>query len=481
MVPSAALALFALVLQERQDSQTFRGPSFTIDYPKKDARLLPSSGATPFTLEFRKKSRLQVTVESLLQPIDLSDRELAQIFLEVQSERLAKEKGSSIRVVSKRLQSYPWGTGVELVYYEPPAGKGEHLKVVEVLTTSASALYRLSYAIPEKELSKSETPLQQMLRSFRPSAGAAASTGSSPPPAANPLDQARIAYRSSTEHGMAEALELLRRATAAPGATAQAFAGLAQALGWKGFLEDGLSPEELSELTRAAERARSLAPREKDTLRALAFAAYHTNRMVDMENYVSQALAIDPGDADSYLLQALWYNFNPKKARELADEALRRNPRSVGALLIKGRAARKDGDLLAATSAFRQAVSLEPRLLEAHLALAEIADERGAVAEALEACRAAVAALPSSAEARFSLAVALRKADRPDEAIAEYGNVLRLDPNLPEAHFNLGVLYAQAKNDEAKAAEHFRRFLALEPRNEKAAQVQSWLRARGYR
>jgi len=77
--------------------------------------------------------------------------------------------------------------------------------------------------------------------------------------------------------------------------------------------------------------------------------------------------------------------------------------------------------------------------------------------------------------------VALRKADRPDEAIAEYGNVLRLDPNLPEAHFNLGVLYAQAKNDEAKAAEHFRRFLALEPRNEKAAQVQSWLRARGYR
>lgn len=476
MLQSIALGLLAFAAEQ---ALTFKGPSFSIDYPKKDAKLLPASAGTPFSLEFRKKSRIQVTVDSLLQPIDLSDRELAEIFLEVQSERLSKEKGSAIRVVSNRIQRYPWGTGVELAYYEAPPGKGEHLKVVEVLTTSATSLYRLSYTVPEKELAKSEPPLQQMIASFRLST--ATPVPSSATPSMDPLAEGRRAYRRFSGAGVAEALEIFRRAAARPGASVDAFSGLAEALGWKGYLEEGLSAEELSELTRAAERARSVAPRRKETLRALAYAAYHANRMVDMENFVSEALALDPTDADSYLLQALWYNFNPKKARELVDEALRRDPHLVGALLVKGRAARKDGDLLAATSAFRQAVSLEPGLLEAHFALAEIAEDRGNLAEALDACRAAVAALPSSVDARFRLAVALRKAERPDEAIAEYGNVLGLDPNLPEAHYNLAVLYLQAKNDERKAADHFQRFLALDPQNEEAARVQSWLRARGYR
>jgi tetratricopeptide (TPR) repeat protein len=486
MIPSlAALLWLALAIPLAADeSLTFRGPSFSLNYPKKDTKLLPASGVAVFSLEYRKKSRFQLNVESLLQPIDLSDRQMAEIFLEVHSERLSKERGNTIQIVSKRLQNYPWGTGVEFIYYQSPSGKGDPLKVVEVLTTAANALYRLSYSVPQKELAKSEPPLRDIIGSFRPSTAAATSaTGTAGPASApaDPLEQARAAYRRFSASGVAEAVASYRRAAAAPGVGAEAFSGLAQALGWKGYLEDGLSAAELSELTRAAERARSLAPRSKETLRGLAYAAYHANRMVDMEKHLSEALAIDAADAESYLLQALWYNFNPKKARELADEALRRDPRLVGALLVKGLAARKDGDPLGATSAFRQALSLEPTLLEAHFALGEMAEERDNWAEALDAYRAAVVALPSSVDARFRLAMALRKAERPDEAIAEYQNALRLDPNVAEVHYNLAVVYLQEKGDEGKAAEHFQRFLTLDPQNERAAQVQSWLRARGYR
>ena len=479
MIRFAVLAV--LLLGATQEELTYRGRGFTLEYPRKNTKLQPSSATVAFQLEYRKNSLFRLETERLTQPIDLSDETFATIFMEVQLESLLER--IPVAPESHRLRHFAWGTGIEFVYYVPARSgkKNRRDKVMEVVTTRGETLYRFAYWMRERDLKKVEAPLQKIVESFRPEAPAVASDANA---VSDPASWAEHRYSLwGAELGIESYREELSsgEGEGEGPAFAEAQAGLAETLGWKAYLMDGASPSELDEIRRAAAAAMSLAPEDADSQQARAWAAYHDNRLVEMETAIKEALRIEPENAENHLLYALWYGFNPERAEAMADKALEGDPNLVAALYVKALAHRRAGELAQARESLERAVSLDPKFAIASLELADVRAESGDAAGALEAWRAAVAAAPGNVDAHFSLARALRGAGHIDAAIIEYRKVLELDPELSEVYYNLAVVYLREKEQPALAAQNFARFLELDPESERAGQVQAWLRSKGYR
>jgi tetratricopeptide (TPR) repeat protein len=432
-------------------------------------------------MEYDKDSFLRLEKENLLQPIDLADVSLATIFLQIQLEQVRRRVSQP--VLSHEIKTYPWGKGVEIVY-RWRGGEDQLYKVVEVSTTYGSTLFRLTYCVKEED-EKSERVLSAVVDRFRPFESSVATPDSGTAPAiaeskeVADKDDARLAYRRFSVEG-AERAAIVYRHAAQSESSAEAYAGLAEALGWKAYLEQEITPAALHEMTRAAQQARQIDPERNDTQRAVAYAAYHSNRMIDMETAIAESLRIDPRDAETLLLQAIWYEFDPEKSRLLAEEALAQEPDLMAGLIVKARAARREGHVEAAVAALEQVVSKEPGLAWAWVELAEIAEERGDAATALTRYRAAVRADPERTEFLFRLAVLLRRAGRVDEAIQEYSRLLEIAPDRPEVHYNLALVYLQDKNEPEIASHYFSKFLELDPESDKAEQARTWMQARGH-
>lgn len=62
-----------------------------------------------------------------------------------------------------------------------------------------------------------------------------------------------------------------------------------------------------------------------------------------------------------------------------------------------------------------------------------------------------------------------------DAAIDIYERSLQMNPKLAEAHLDLGIINDDYRGAKDKAIEHYRAFLALEPRSAKAEMVRRWI------
>lgn len=475
------LALLLPVLASAQDELPFHGPDFTLRYPRKDSTLQPASASVPFQLEYRKNSLFRLETERLTQPIDLTDPTFAEIFMEVQLEKLRERVDAPLE--TQRIRAFSWGPGVEFVYYLPARSGGRDRRdlVTEIVTTAGPTLYRFTYWIPERDLRRVAAPFAQLVESFEPVGARAADTETialpTPPPGVEPVSLAEAE----------KSLEEYRREIEDGGEgeggedTAATYAGLVATLGWKAYLEDGASSQEIEEMRRAVDESTRAAPNAPATKKASAWLAYHENRMVEMESALKEALAIDEDDAETHVLYALWYGFSPRRAEEMARKAIESDPELASAYFVKARADRGGSDLTEARQALEKTVELDPTFVLARIELAEVLKESGATGEALTELRTAVAADPSHVSARFRLAVALRQEGHVDEAITEYENVLSLDPSLPEVYYNLAVLFLNEKQQPEAAAQNFRRFLELSPDSPQAERVRSWLSSNGYR
>lgn len=474
MMPQLSLvALVALGAASVQDDViVHRGPAFSIQYPKKNSDVQPSSAAVPFQLEYRKDSLLRLETERLTQPIDLSDETFAEIFRDVQLERLRQRIDAPLEL--DRLRNFSWGVGVEFKYYLPArSGKKDRRDLVsEVVTTFDHTLYRFTYWIPERDLKNVAAPFARIVESFRPDRPTAevatreeASSGAvGHSYSASAFDADAATYRRELEKPPEDQL-----------ARGELEAQLAEALGWSAYLSSSPSQAVLQEMRRAAEAAMSDAPSDVDAHQARAWAAYHENRMVEMEEEIKAAIAIEPDNAENHLLYALWYAFNPERSEAMARQAIDVDPGYAAAYYVKAEADRRAGDLAEARAALEQAVERDPGFIEARLRLAEVLSESGDAQAALDAYRATAAAAPNDANVRFKYALALRRANRIDEAIAEYEALLRLDPSLAEVHYNVAVLYLQERKNPDMARDHFRRFVELDPESERAPRVRDWL------
>lgn len=65
---------------------------------------------------------------------------------------------------------------------------------------------------------------------------------------------------------------------------------------------------------------------------------------------------------------------------------------------------------------------------------------------------------------------------RVKDAARAYRRALGFDPDYADIHYNLGVLYDDFLEDNARAAEHYRRYIELRPHASDADQVRLWLR-----
>lgn len=459
-----------------QDSVVHQGPAFTLEYPSKRSELQPASAAVPFQLEYRKNSLLRLEIEQLTQPIDLNDETFAQIFREVQLERLRERIDAELGV--DRVRRFSWGMGIEFQYYLPArSGKKNRRDLVsEVVTTFDDKLYRFTYWIPERDLKDVAAPFARVVESFRPDRPVAVARGEMPAPSGAGASAA--GYSASRYEANAESFRReIEQRPEDDVARAELYAQLAETLGWTAYLRQSPSQAVLEEMRRAAEAALSKTPRDVDAHQARAWAAYHENRMVEMEDEIKEAIAIEPDNAENHLLYALWYAFNPERSEAMARQALDADPGYAAAYYVKAAADRRSGDLLEARNALEEAVKLDPAFTEARLQLAEVLTQSGDAQAALDAYRAAAAAAPSDPSVRFKYAIALRRADRIDEAITEYEALLRLDPSLAEVHYNVAVLYLQERNNAGQARDHFQRFVELDPESERAPRVREWLSA----
>lgn len=468
------LAVFGLAASE--DTRVLRGDGFTLSYPEKDSELDPPSANVPFQLEYRKNSLMRLETERLTQPIDLSDEAFAQIFMEVQLERLRERVGAPL--AEQRIRQFSWGPGVEFVYRLPArSGKrGREDLVTEVVTTAGETLYRFTYWIPERDVGKVAAPFAQIVESFRPEGLVAERER---PPAASAPESAYS--KAGAEAAIRGYRDQLGESSLEGTARGETEARLAEALGWKAYLDDGASAEELAEIARAAEAALKDAPGTAAAQQALAWAAYHRDAMVEMEAAIHEAERLAPDDARNALLEALWYGFNPEKAEAMARRAIELDPRLVAAHYVKARADRRAGDLAEARLSLARALELDPAFLDARVELAEVLEESGDLSGAVEAYRDAVASAPGDVAARFRYALALRRDGRVDDAILEYERLLGVDGSLAEAHFNLAVLLLQEKKLPDQAAKYFQSFLKLDPESDRAPRVRAWLESNGYR
>ncbi len=417
---------------------------------------------------------MRLEIERLTQPIDLEDQTFAGVFMEVQLERLVERVKEPL--ASKTVRRYPWGVGVEFVYSVPSRSgkKNERDRVTEVTTTVGETLYRFTTWIPEKELAKVGPALGDVVASFSPEMAAPVAATASPAGASTRFSLAGVDAKILEFRG--------RIASATPLSLdlGQAQAGLAENLGLRAYLNQGASPTEADEISRAAQDAVRLAPKEIATERARAWAAFHRDQMVEMEQAIQQALQLDSKDAETHFLHALWYGFNPARSEAMARIALEAYPDLAPAHYVKALADRRAGDLAEARQALERAVQIDPTFTRARLELAEVLDEAEDFPAAAAAFRELLRSNPDDVSLHFRLAVVARKAGLVDEAISEYQTALRLDPSLSEAHYNLAVLYVREKQSPELAARSFQRFLDLDPESERAEAVRKWLRDNNY-
>ena len=136
---------------------------------------------------------------------------------------------------------------------------------------------------------------------------------------------------------------------------------------------------------------------------------------------------------------------------------------------------RENGRLEDALKAYRRAVAMDPRHHEAHFALALGLAESNDLPGSLAAYDAAVSLKPDAIPARYNFALALRKSRFPQDAAENAAAILRNFPNEVRAHLLLGSLWAGELGVFAKAREHYRIVLEIEPRHAQAGVIRTWL------
>jgi TolB-like protein/tetratricopeptide (TPR) repeat protein len=169
--------------------------------------------------------------------------------------------------------------------------------------------------------------------------------------------------------------------------------------------------------------------------------------------YFERALDLDPAFAPAYAGLAETYIFlgrfgyvSPNesyaKARELANKALARDPKSVEAYTsLCGIATYYDWDWPAADATCRRAVELNPNHGSAHHAYAHYLVATGQFSAALQESLLYLRLDPLSPAANTHLAMQYDMARQFDLAVKQARRAVELDPNFPDAHGELTWAY----------------------------------------
>jgi Flp pilus assembly protein TadD len=129
-----------------------------------------------------------------------------------------------------------------------------------------------------------------------------------------------------------------------------------------------------------------------------------------------------------------------------------------------------------AAEQFREAFRIDPDLPEAHRGMGEVALDGGDLVTAEREFRLAAGAQAPSARAANFLGYVLARTGRTAEAAVQYVRAIALQPDLADAHASLGLLYGAQAGEGARAIEHLRASLRLDPGQANAEELRALLR-----
>lgn len=139
-------------------------------------------------------------------------------------------------------------------------------------------------------------------------------------------------------------------------------------------------------------------------------------------------------------------------------------PGSVAQLLAQGSAALQHGQLLAAQTAFEQAVSAAPQQAEAYFGLGLVTLRQGKVSEAAHALQQATDLNPTLGGAHLFLGIAQYQLGQTEASLKDLRAELDLHPDNPEALTWLGIVALNSGHPE-EAAVALDHAASLQPRD----------------
>jgi tetratricopeptide (TPR) repeat protein len=182
--------------------------------------------------------------------------------------------------------------------------------------------------------------------------------------------------------------------------------------------------------------------------------------------HFEEALAKGAATADVRLnlARALIQKGDLARARQLASDLLREEPRAKQAEVTLAVIDIKEGHLPAAEAALRRALAVDAHLQLAHTKLGEVLQKQGRDDEALAEFERAVAISPLSPIEHNHIGNLHRKHGRVPQAMQAYQDAIRADPRYAGAYNNLGLcLQQKGRLDEADAL--YQKGLAIRPEN----------------
>jgi len=193
-------------------------------------------------------------------------------------------------------------------------------------------------------------------------------------------------------------------------------------------------------------------------------AAHGAGRLAEAEQFVTRALAIEPGNVQANLLMGVLAGKTGRVALALEhfNQVIDSDPRSFEALFWLAMLHRKQKDLVLATEFARRAVQLREGDAHGHNNLGLCLLDQVELEEAIKEFRRALAILPDQPPILHNLGTALYLLGRDMDAAKAFDRALVLSPRSIGSFLNLGqVLLSQTNPGEA--AKCARRALALNP------------------
>ena len=195
-----------------------------------------------------------------------------------------------------------------------------------------------------------------------------------------------------------------------------------------------------------------------------ALVLFEQNRYDLADREIRRELAQDPDNpmAHSFLALCLMQRDKNEESLSEADEGVRLAPDLAYGHYIRARSLQALSRLADAEAAVREAIRLDPTDADHFSLLASIEMGRRRWPEALSTAEQGLALDPEHAGCTNLRAMALVQLGRKDEAAAALGSALANDPENALTHANQGWTWLH-KGDHAKALEHFREALRLNP------------------
>ena len=168
----------------------------------------------------------------------------------------------------------------------------------------------------------------------------------------------------------------------------------------------------------------------------------------------------------------------PDAARQRAEAAMVRRPKSADVILLGARTYSATGDVAKAEETLKRALTLDPDNVEIYGMLGQLLYQQGRLEEGRKEFEKVVSQQPRNVAVLTMLGLIARRQGKPEEAMQRYERILTIDGDAVMAANNLAYLYAEHNRNLDKAIELASIAQKKLPNDPNAADTLGWVYVR---